>query len=111
VRLNRHDGHSVCELRKYFQRHQFVNEFCFQIVLASLCYLVKRETDSWASLNQAKEILDPYQLALQRNMGDFIKQHEQLKDVLIRLNPSDYIDWDEPSYLRDFDDSDSSSYS
>lgn len=54
--------------------------------------------------------LDPYQKALQTNLGDKIAEHERLKTVLKRLNPNDYLDWDESAFHRKFDD-DRSSYS
>lgn len=52
--------------------------------------------------------LDPYQKALQSNLGDKIAEHERLKTVLKRLNPNDYLDWDESAFHRKFDDSRSS---
>lgn len=37
---------------------------------------------------------DPYNDALHFYLGDLIEEHEKLKDVLMRLNPRDYVDWD-----------------
>lgn len=52
--------------------------------------------------------IDPYQNALHTNLGDKIAEHERLKAVLKKLNPNDYLDWDESAYHRKFDDSRSS---
>lgn len=41
---------------------------------------------------------DLYTETLKKYLGDHIEQHERLKDILVRLNPSDYIDWDEVEY-------------
>lgn len=47
--------------------------------------------------------LDPYKKALRTNLGDHIAEHDRLETILKKLNPSDYIDWDELSLHERFD--------
>lgn len=55
--------------------------------------------------------IDPYNEALQFYQGATIEKHERLKEVLMRLNPRDYLDWDVSDFdiNKRFDDPDSSS--
>lgn len=48
--------------------------------------------------------IDPYRNALQTNLGDKIAEHNRLETILKKLNPSDYIDWDETIQPDRFDD-------
>lgn len=53
-------------------------------------------------LNQDVE-LDPYKKALQTNLGHKIAEHNRLETILRKLNPRDYLDWDELSHRDRFD--------
>lgn len=48
--------------------------------------------------------IDPYNDAMQNYHGKIIAAHEQLKEVMIRLNPRDYLDWDGFDFHKSFDD-------
>lgn len=74
----------------------------------------ERQSSDYKSLEdfvvEGKTIeIDPYNEALNNNLGDLILQHEQLKEVLKRLNPRDYLDWDGSDFQKSFDDPESSS--
>lgn len=41
---------------------------------------------------------DPYNEAMLTYLGDQIEEHERLKEILIKLNPRDYVDWDDVDF-------------
>lgn len=54
--------------------------------------------------------IDPYKEAVEFYHGDKIREHEMLKEVLMRLNPRDYVDWEGLDFFRKFYDPERSSH-